>query len=148
MKKIQKIYHDHGFGFPVTLFNVPMVRVRQEWIPNLNQKELQLLVLEALALKPSRLSGNEVHFLRVYSQMTLKQFASRFNVSHPAVMKWEKAQNQSTGMTWATEKDIRLFILKTLDTHPKKFLLAYEKLTQVASAKAMKVKIDITKIPA
>lgn len=71
-KKIQKIYHDNGFGFPVTLLNVPMIQVRGEWIPNINQKELQALIIEALSLKRGRLSGDEVHFIRLFADMTLK----------------------------------------------------------------------------
>lgn len=147
-KKIQKIYHDHGFGFPVTLLNVPMTYIRGEWIPNINQKELQSLVLEALALKHSRLTGNEIHFIRLYAEMNLKQFAERFDVSHPAVLKWEKCGSHSTEMNWSTEKDIRLFALKMLEPKPQKFIIAYEQLTEVAPIKSEVVKINMEKIPA
>lgn len=147
-KKIQKIYHDHGFGFPVTLLNVPMAYIRGEWIPNINQSELQLHVVEALALKPCRLTGDEIHFIRLYAKMNLKQFAERFDVSHPAVLKWEKCGNYFTEMNWSTEKDIRLFAFKMLQPKPQKFIIAYEKLTEVAPVKSEVVKIDMEKIPA
>ena len=80
--KIKKVYQDHGFGFPVTLLHVPMTEVRGEWVPSVNQKELQEMVLEALVMKPSRLTGSEVHFIRLFSEKTLVQFADRFDVSH------------------------------------------------------------------
>ncbi len=147
-KKIQKIYQDHGFGFPVTLLNVPMIEVRGEWVPNINQKELQALVLETLVLKNSRLSGNEVRFIRLYSEMTLEQFAERFDVTHPAVLKWERAKNLATGMSWTTEKDIRLFAFNKLEPKAKRFVVVYEQLSRVAIAKAQVVKIDMDKLSA
>ncbi len=144
-KKIQKVYQDNGFGFPVTLMNVPMIEVRGEWVPQINQKELQDRVVEFLVLKPSRLTGSEIHFLRLISEMNLKQFADRFDVTHPAVLKWEKAENKETGMNWTTEKDIRLFALKNLGPNAKEFLTAYERLASVANAKLQAVKIDLEK---
>ena len=147
-KKIQKTYQDHGFGFPVTLLNVPMTEVRGEWVPMINQKELQERVLEALVLKHSRLSGNEVKFIRQFSKMTLEQFAERFDVTHPAVLKWERTKNQGTGMSWTTEKDIRLFALNILEPKAKRFVVVYEQLTHVALEKHEAIKIDLEKMPA
>lgn len=144
-KKIQKTYQDYGFGFPVTLLNVPMVEVRGEWIPDVNQKELQQRVVEALVLKPARLSGSEIKFLRLFADMTLEKFAERFDVTHPAVLKWENAAAQATAMNWTTEKDIRLFALKRLKPKAKEFVVAYEQLTDVALAKAETIKIDLHK---
>lgn len=147
-KKIQKIYQDHGFGFPVTLLNVPMIEVRGEWVPNINQKELQEKVIEALVLKPSRLSGDEVKFIRLFSKMTLEQFAERFDITHPAVLKWQRSKNHPTGMNWTTEKDMRLFALSLLEPKAKKFLVVYEQLTQVAVTKPESIRIDLEKISA
>ena len=59
-KKFQKIYQDHGFGFPVTLLNAPMIEIRGEWVPDINQRTLQERVIEALVLKQSKLTGNEI----------------------------------------------------------------------------------------
>jgi hypothetical protein len=144
-KKIQKVYEDHGFGFPVTLLNVPLVETRGEWFPSVNQRELQERVVEALVLKPSRLTGNEVRFIRLFSEMTLEQFAERFDVTHPAVLKWEKAKDGATGMGWTTEKDIRLFALKSLAPKPQKFFVVYEQLAEVALEKPAPIKIDLDK---
>jgi len=143
--KIQKAYRDHGFGFPVTLLHVPMTEVRGEWVPSVNQKDLQEMVVEALVMKPSRLTGSEVHFIRLYSEMTLVQFAERFDVSHPAVLKWERTENHATGMNWTTEKDLRLFALTKLSPSAKKFVVVYEQLAEVASDKVQAIKIDCEK---
>ncbi len=144
-KKIQKVYQDHGFGFPVTILNVPMIEVRGEWVPNIDQKELQARVIEALVLKDSRLTGSEIHFIRLFSEMTLEQFAERFDVTHPAVLKWERAKNHATGMGWTTEKDIRLFALSKLEPKAQRFVVVYERLAEAAHEKADSIKIDLEK---
>jgi transcriptional regulator with XRE-family HTH domain len=144
-EKIQKIYHDYGFGFPVTLLHVPVIEIRGEWVPNVNQRELQERVIEALVLKPSRLSGGEVRFIRLFSKMTLVQFAERFDVTHPAVLKWERSKNFATGMSWTTEKDVRLFAFSKLSPKAKEFVLVYEQLAEVVSEKVQAIKIDCEK---
>lgn len=110
-KKIQKRFVYDGFGFPLVLCNVPMVRVRGSWTPNIDYNKLQKDVTRALAYKPLRLTGNEIHFIRQYFKMTLAEFGDRFSVSHPAVIKWEDSKDDATAMKWSVEKDIRLFIL-------------------------------------
>ena len=94
--KIQKELIDTGFGFPIRLRNVPMLKVRGVWTPKLNYNELALVVLRALTHKESRLTGNEIKFIRTHFEMTLQEFAKRFCVTHVGVMKWEKSKNQPT----------------------------------------------------
>ena len=108
--KIQKRFEDTGFGFPVYLLNVPMVKVRDEWTPRINYRELSSCVLKALVEKPARLTGAEIRFIRQSLGMTVHDFGETFYVTHPAVLKWEKAGTEPTSMKWATEKDIRLFV--------------------------------------
>jgi hypothetical protein len=112
--KIQKEFIDSGFGFPIRLINVPMVKVRGIWTPKLNYNELTLVVLRALAHKGSRLTGNEIKFIRTHFEMTLQEFAKRFYVTHVGVIKWEKTKSQPSAISWSTEKDIRLFVLSKL----------------------------------
>ena len=130
----------------MTLLNVPLIQARGEWIPSVNQKKLQSLVIEALVVKPARLTGNQVRFIRQVNQMTLEQFAERFDVTHPAVLKWEKTKNAITGMTWTTEKDIRLFALNALNPRAQQFMTVYERLVEVAEEKATPIKIDLEKM--
>ena len=107
--KIQKKYIDTGFGFPVHLLNVPMVKVRDEWVPTINWVAISDLVLQIMIEKKSKLTGDELRFIRTKFDMTLARFGERFYVTHAAVSKWEKHGENPTGMGWATEKDIRLF---------------------------------------
>ena len=51
--KIQKRLIDTGFGFPIRLINVPMVKVRGVWTPKINYDELAQLYNE-LVLLPDR----------------------------------------------------------------------------------------------
>src|SRR5690606_32376784 len=110
-EKIQKRFVDEGLGFPVVLRNVPMVKVRGTWTPRVDYNKLSRDVALALTRKPARLTGNEIRFIRQHFEMTLEAFGARFDVSHPAVLKWERAGDRPPALKWPVEKDIRLFIL-------------------------------------
>ena len=146
--RIQKEFIDHGFGFPVRLRNVPMVKVRREWTPNLNYDHVARAVLQLLAFKASRLSGNEIKFIRTHFEMTLHDFSKRLDVSHVAVLKWERAKNQPTAMNWSTEKDIRLFILSKLRVKSVMVVELYSKLEAVPNRKPASLDLDVEKIAA
>lgn len=107
----------NGFGFPVVLQNVPMVRIRGCWTPDVDFNRLAAEVLLLLARRPVRMTGDHVRFIRHQFEMTLQQFAEWFSVTHPAVIEWEACGRQPTKMDWATEKDIRLEII--LRSHEK-----------------------------
>jgi DNA-binding transcriptional regulator YiaG len=112
-RKIERQFVDHGCGFPVLLLNVPMIKVRGKWIPDINYEMLEKSVLLDLCHKPYKLTGSEIRFIRLYFEMTLQAFGKRFGVQHPTVIKWEKCNAAPTNMTLGTEKDIRLFVIKT-----------------------------------
>jgi DNA-binding transcriptional regulator YiaG len=113
-KKIQKKYVDHGCGFPVLLHNVTMVKVRNVWTPQINYNDFSKSVVLSLSANSSRLTGNQIKFIRLYFEMTLKEFGQRFGVTHPAVIAWESKENRASKMDWATEKDSRLEIVKRI----------------------------------
>ena len=110
-KKILKEFIDYGCGFSVVLKNVPMKKFYGKWIPDIDYNALEKCVLLMLCHKPVKLTGNEIRFIRLYFEMTLQEFAKRFGVQHPTVVKWENFKNNPTSMTLGTEKDIRLFII-------------------------------------
>lgn len=112
--KIVTEYIENRFGFPILIHNVKMVEIRNEWMPEINYANLKEKVLRLLASKPTLLTGNELRFIRTSFEMTLEDFAKRFYVSHPAVIKWESKKDMPTNMNWSTEKDIRLFIYTKL----------------------------------
>lgn len=111
-RKVKAQHIDYGCGFPVTLVNVPMIKIRGEWTPDIDYNVLEKTVLLMLCHKPFKLTGNEIRFIRMYFEMTLQAFAKRFGVQHPTVVKWENFKDSSTNMSIGTEKDIRLFVSK------------------------------------
>jgi len=139
-------YVYHGFGFPVTLCHVPMVKIRGTWTPDVDYERLQRALLAAVAGKPARLSGHEIRFVRLSFEMTLQAFAERFGVTHPAVLKWEATRHAPTEMTWAIEKDIRLFVLSQLQERPTRFLDRYRELEVQPTAKRYPLKIDVSSV--
>jgi hypothetical protein len=147
-KKIKRVHVDYGFGFPVKLLNVPMVKIRGEWTPAVNYNLLAEVVLKELCEKEGRLTGNEVFFIRQHFEMTLQKFAKRFAVTHPGVLKWERQKNKSTGMSWALEKDIRLFALLKLTSKSKDIVDLYTMLEKVMSDSEKSVEIDVRKFAA
>ena len=146
--KIQKEFTDTGFGFPVRLMNVPMMKVRGEWTPKIDYNELARLLAHALSHKPARLTGNEIRFVRNHFEMTLKEFAGRFCVTHVAVIKWEKSGNEATAMNWPTEKDIRLFILSKLGGASKEIAELYGELEALPSRRQAPIHLDAKKVAA
>ncbi|MFC1611551.1 hypothetical protein ACFL6C_11385 [Myxococcota bacterium] len=142
-KRTQKRFVYEGFGFPVVLRNVPMVKVRGVWTPKVDFNQLARSVLEALALHPARLSGHEVKFVRHFFEMTLDKFAERFGVSHPAVLKWERTADAPAKMSWGTEKDLRLFILDELGAKAQRLAATYRKLARPVGTKSRRITMDL-----
>jgi hypothetical protein len=142
-KKIQKCFVYRGFGFDVILLNVPMGKVRGSWTPLVDYNKLQKDLIEALAHKPARLTGNEIHFIRSYFEMTLVEFGERFSVSHPAVIKWENSNDEPTAMKWVVEKDIRLFILDRLSRKPNAIGELYRELQKEAKEQSGPIKLNL-----
>lgn len=143
-RKIQAEFLYEGFGFPVVLKHVPMVRVRGAWTPDINFNVLSDRLMEALAMKKTRLTGSEIRFFRNARSMTLQQFAHRFGVTHPAVLKWERAGNQPTAMNWATEKDIRLEMLSACARQdPIRFHESYCALEVTPSDRSVRLRLEV-----
>lgn len=146
--KIQKKYADYSLGFPVVLLNAPMIKVRGEWALNINYNRYQEVVLNLLAYKPAKLTGSEVQFIRKHFQMTVRDFAERFSIKHPAVIKWEKTKDNSTKMAWTTEKDIRLFILDELNKRATELHRLYKVLREEAEESTKPIRVDAEEMAA
>ncbi|HSX26861.1 MAG TPA: hypothetical protein VLE89_07655 [Chlamydiales bacterium] len=123
-KKAKRFVYE-GLGFPVVLINVPLVNKRGVWTPAIDYNKLQKQVLVALAHKPVALTGNEVHFIRAYFEMTLENFGKHFGVTHVAVLMWEKMGNKPGKINPTTELCIRLFVLEKLKMNNQVFRDAF-----------------------
>jgi hypothetical protein len=140
--KFQKEFIDHGFGFPVKFMNVTLVKVRGAWTPKVPYNRIAKELLHALAFKPSRLTGNEVRFIRQSVELTLQGFGKRFDVSHVAVLKWEKSGDEATPMAWSMEKDLRLFILTRQGSKAPEMATLYGELEKVRANKSTVIELD------
>lgn len=139
-QKSSPLFVYEGLGFPVHLLNVPMIKTRGEWIPDINYEQLQKAVLVALAQKPFSLTGNEIRFIRHYFEKTLTDFGREFGVSHAAVIEWQNKENDPIKMNPATEKCIRLFILDAISVPDKKFREFYHHIDIKTLAEQKKAK--------
>jgi hypothetical protein len=127
-KRIRKQFRFNGYGFPIILQDVPMIKLRGEWTPDIDWNLLEDVMALLVALKPARLSGNEAKFLRLHFALSLEKFAALFDNSKQAAIKWEKTGDAATHMAWTTEKDLRLYTLARHDVPSALFRRAYDAL--------------------
>lgn len=129
-RKTQEKFVYTGFGFPVELRGkVPMMQFRGVWILDLDLAELTDRVVDILARKDTRLTGNQVRFIRQSLGLTLQAFGDRLGVSHAAVMKWEASADRPAPMKWAVELVLRLLLLRRGRLDGAKFLKAFDLLS-------------------
>jgi DNA-binding transcriptional regulator YiaG len=124
MKKKETLIYE-GLGFPIRLINVPLKKVFNEWILDINLNHLQTVALHVLAKKLTRLTAQELHFIRTYLEMSTHSFAKLCGVTHVAVLKWE---NATVKINPATEVYIRLYLLNYLKVTAKEFKKAFSKI--------------------
>lgn len=116
-KKLIKNYLYEGLGFPVELDEVEMILIEDEWHPKINVQKIADEVIAQIATQESRLTGNQVKFIRTYYSMPLREFGEKVvHESHMAVSKWEKKGELPTNMNPNTEHEIRLFIVENIHT--------------------------------
>ena len=133
-----------GLGFPIKLIDVPMKKMCGEWVIDIDMMELQLVVLRYLAYKPTRLTKDELRFIRKFLVLTTSDFGKMFGVTHAAVLQWENGKRR---LTPSTEFCIRLRILSHLRAKDKECRNLYntvslEKLSQGEPKKIVLLKID------
>ncbi|MCF6808517.1 hypothetical protein L3V79_08965 [Thiotrichales bacterium 19S9-12] len=109
--KTVKNYTYDGLGFPVILKEVKMEQVMGVWAPIIDIEYIAQKTIKKLITQDSRLTGNQIKFIRQYFSMSLRDFAEQVvSESHTAVAKWEKRGNEITKMDINIEKILRLYI--------------------------------------
>ncbi len=63
--KIVKNFVYEGLGFPVELSRVEMVYIKDDWYPKIDVQKVADEVIAKLAVQESRLTGNQVKFIRL-----------------------------------------------------------------------------------
>lgn len=98
-------------GFPILLVNPRMVEVRGERVPDVNMKELQEAAFRLLIVKPGRLTGSEVRFIRKHLRMRQADLARLLNMAnHSVVSQWEGREDDPAGMDYNTEVLLRVWM--------------------------------------
>lgn len=105
-----KLIPYNELGFKIFLLNPPMVKLPDgSKVPSPNMKKLQHAAFKALTKKLSKLTGDEVRFVRKYLRMTQIDFSKWLNMSnHSVVSQWEGRQQHLSGMDYNTEVLLRL----------------------------------------
>lgn len=98
-------------GFPVVVENVEVIVTGEGEFPLLDYEELDRRILVALATKPTKLTGNQVRFIRHSFELPLREFAQLFRFKGSSACNWEKRANESTSMEWPTELLLRTRVL-------------------------------------
>lgn len=136
-----------GLGFPIRLINAPMKKVYGKWAFDFSMGAFQEIVLHILATKTSPLTGPELRFIIDYFELSYREFSKLLNVSHAAVVKWEKEKSK---MNLHTEISLRLYILNHLKISDKEFRKKYLELSHQSLSNLEKSKspldIDLDKI--
>lgn len=143
MKQKIKNYEWNGFGFPVIFDELPAVKLRGELVPDVDFQELAAPLIQFICTtQDSAFSGNQVKFIRMHFNMSLRDFAEFMGVTHQSVMRWEKKEKASAHMGAHVEFFMKVRILRKL--HSKKALLetAMERTEDASSAKQPNYKIQ------
>lgn len=98
-------------GFHVVVENVEVAVTGEGEFPLLDYGELDRRILVALATKKTKLTGNQVRFIRHAFELSLRNFAKLFHFTAPSVLKWEQRGNKPTSMEWPSELLLRMEVL-------------------------------------
>lgn len=129
----------NGLGFPITLIDAPIKKMLGEEVLDIDMNKLQITVLKLLIFKTTPLKGEHLRFIRQFLGMSTPEFARKFGVTHPTILKWEKNQN---AINPATDFYIRLYVLQHIQEGDLKRLCA-EVTTEMLAAHKQEKEPDI-----
>ena len=118
--KTVSLFLYEGLGFPIELEGVEMILFNNEWLPKIDVHKVADEAIKRLAIQGSRLTGNQVKFIRTYFSMSLREFSEVVvHESHTAVSKWENKADDVTHMNENTEQVLRLYIIEQTQAQTK-----------------------------
>jgi DNA-binding transcriptional regulator YiaG len=98
-------------GFPVVLLDPLMIEVRGQKLPDVNLRELEEAAFHLLVVKPARLTGAEVRFIRKHLRLRQADLARVLNMAnHSVVSQWESREDEPSGMEYNTEVLLRVWM--------------------------------------
>ncbi len=131
-------------GFPILLVDPPMVEVRGEQVPEVNLKALQEFAFRLLVVKPARLTGAEVRFVRKYLRLRQADLARVLNMAnHSVVSQWDSREDEFTGMEYNTEVLLRVWMAAKAGLGDQLMDLVEDKLKNLTPAKGEPLMVDL-----
>lgn len=107
--RIMEEYRADELGLPILIKNVPVVKMDDHEVMDIDYVAIGKVLFAALIIKPFPLTGAEVRFMRLFMSLTLESLAKSLHVTHPTVLAWERYGNNPTMMTDSTEAMLRIF---------------------------------------
>jgi len=83
-------------GIPVVLIDPPMITVRGQLVPDVNLRQLADAVFGLLIVKPARLTGDEVRFIRKHLRLRQADLARVLNMGSPCARRLLAAEILAT----------------------------------------------------
>ncbi len=97
-----------------------------------------------LPSKTSKLTGNEIKFIRTYLGKSKPSFSELFKLSHTAISKWEASGNSVARVSPRQKVVLRLYLEDYLKVSEREFYKAYKNLeTSVYSEEEAPLKIAL-----
>jgi DNA-binding transcriptional regulator YiaG len=98
-------------GLPVLLVDPPMTEANGQQVPDINMQALQDAVFQMLIGSRTRLTGDQIRFIRKHVRWRQADFAELLNMAnHSIVSHWESRQDEFSGMDYNTEVLLRIWM--------------------------------------
>ena len=112
MSNILKEYTFTAFGFPVLLHDVVIKETEcGEEYPDINIKELEVVVVKSLIKSSIPLSGAKLKFLRTFLKLSLRDLGQELGIPHSNIKLWEDNSGDKTGLGVVQEKQLKYLVL-------------------------------------
>lgn len=118
----------YGAGVPVVISVVELESFGSDWIPLLDYEKLEDILARKVGTKSTRLTGNDVRFLRQWLEISMADLAECFGYTAPAVHRWQQRRSRPAGMHWTAEIQLRLLVLDKLGVSPTVFRKSFRDL--------------------
>ena len=97
-----------------------MCFIENDWHPLVDVQKVADEVLKKLAVQETRVTGNQVRFIRSYFSMPLREFGEKVaHETHGAAQKWEQKGENPTSMNSNTEHPVsKLYLSSFISINP------------------------------
>jgi DNA-binding transcriptional regulator YiaG len=106
-RKVVENYSYTELGFPITLSQVEMIKVGDEYHPVIDVKKVAAEALASFSAPDSVITGNQLYFIRVSFQMDEKKFAKLIKSTDKEIVNWEKSADKPVMMAPEIENALK-----------------------------------------